>query len=243
MGSKPHIPHSNPSLMLPREKATMEIADLFFPYKPHSQPVTEPTTAATGNLSLEEGKGFGLMVGPTGTGKTATITCACNKFPKGVLYTKVFEPNVFDRDLAKEISMKIGECIRVLEEKEAEKKRKAEEKQQNKLERERKRREREEIAAEKKKRREEKLTAIKPKQKCVKHKPNKKKATTEDDSVCPICSSAYSLDVEEGNGREWILCACGVWLHEDCIPEATVDIIQEEEELYCCPECIDYDDY
>ena len=108
MGSKPHIPHPNPSLMLPREKATMEIVDLFFPYKPHSQPVTEPTTAATENLNLEEGKGFGLMVGPTGTGKTATITRACNKFPKGVLYTKVFEPNVFDTDLAKEISMKIG---------------------------------------------------------------------------------------------------------------------------------------
>ena len=48
------------------------------------------------------------MVGPTGTGKTATITRACNKFPQGVLYIEVFEPNVFDRDLAKEISMKIG---------------------------------------------------------------------------------------------------------------------------------------
>ena len=143
------------------------------------------------------------------------------------------------------------ECIRMLEEKEAEKKRKEEEKQQNKLERERKRREREEIAAEKKKRKEDKQTATKPKQKAVKHKPKKReKDATENDSMCPICSSMYSLDVEEGNGRDWIQCACGIWLHDDCIPEAIVEaIIQEKEkekeatELHCCPECIDYDDY
>ena len=54
-------------------------------------------------------------------------------------------------------------CIRMLEEKEAEKKRKEEEKQQNKLERERKRRERKEIAAEKREQ-----TASKPKKGCEK---------------------------------------------------------------------------
>ena len=139
------------------------------------------------------------------------------------------------------------ECIRILEEKEAEKKRKEEEKQQNKLERERKRHEREEIAAEKKKRKEEKQTATKPKKKA--EPKNREKDTTENDSICPICSSRYSFDVEEGNGRDWIQCACGIWLHDDCIPEAIVEaIIQEKEEekeateLHCCPECIDYDD-
>ena len=144
------------------------------------------------------------------------------------------------------------ECIRKLEEKEAEKKRREEEKKQNKLERERKRWEREEIAAEKKRRKEEKQKATKPKQKAVKQKSKKteEKDTTEDDSMCSICSRMYSLDVEEGNGREWIQCACGVWLHDDCIPEDIVEaIIQEKEkekivtELYCCPDCIDYDDY
>ena len=144
------------------------------------------------------------------------------------------------------------ECIRKLEEKETEKKRKEEQKQQNKLERERKRREREEIAAEKKKRKEEKQKATKSKQKSVKHKPKKtdKEDTAEDDSMCPICSHMYSSDVEEGNGRDWIQCACGVWLHDDCIPEVIVEaIIHEKEkekvvtELCCCPDCIDYDDY
>ena len=85
----------------------------------------------------------------------------------------------------------------------------------------------------------------------MKHKPKtEEKDTTEDDSVCPICSSMYSFDVEEGNGREWIQCACGVWLHDDCIPEVIVEaIIQEKEkekvatDLYCCPECIEYDKY
>jgi len=86
----------------------------------------------------------------------------------------------------------------------------------------------------------------------VKHKPKKteEKDTTEDNSMCPICSSMYTFDVEEGNGREWIQCTCGIWLHDDCIPEAIVEaIIQEKEkekvttDLYCCPECIDYDNY
>ena len=115
------------------------------------------------------------------------------------------------------------------------------------MERQRKRCEREEIAAERQRRKEEKATKLKQKAKCKK---TEQKDATDDDSMCPICSSTYSLDVEEGNGRDWIQCACGVWLHDDCIPEVIVEaIIQEKEaekeaiELYCCPECINYDNY
>ena len=84
----------------------------------------------------------------------------------------------------------------------------------------------------------------------MKQKPKKTEENdTTEDSMCPICSRLYSLDAEEGNGRDWIQCACGVWLHDDCIPEAIVEaIIQEKEkekvhtELYCCPDCVDYDE-
>lgn len=139
------------------------------------------------------------------------------------------------------------ECLKKLEEKEAEKKRKEEEKWQNKLKRERKRQEKEEIAAEKKRRKEEKQKATKSKQKAVKQKLKKTGDNdTTEDSMCPICSCMYSLDAEEGNGRDWVQCACGVWLHEECIPEAIIEaILQEKEkaptELYCCPDCVDYD--
>ena len=50
---------------------------------------------------------FGLIVGPTGTGKSALVTKECNRFPKGVLYYNVCEPTVFARKLAETVGMKI----------------------------------------------------------------------------------------------------------------------------------------
>ena len=40
-------------------------------------------------------KQFGVVVGPTGTGKSALIREVCNKDPKGTLYVEVREPEEF----------------------------------------------------------------------------------------------------------------------------------------------------
>ena len=37
-----------------------------------------------------------------------------------------------------------------------------------------------------------------------------------DVNVCCMCFETYENDVLEGNGAEWIDCACGRWLHLDC---------------------------
>ena len=82
------------SMMVPRKKTSRELIDLFFP-----------------RLSLEEDqevRTFGLIVGPTGTGKTAVVTNLCNIYPKGVLYFEITEPKTFSTGLAKSLAMKIA---------------------------------------------------------------------------------------------------------------------------------------
>ena len=36
-----------------------------------------------------------------------------------------------------------------------------------------------------------------------------------DTNLCCMCFGLYSEDVENGDGRDWIECVCGRWLHED----------------------------
>ena len=35
-------------------------------------------------------------------------------------------------------------------------------------------------------------------------------------NTCCICFETYEVHVNEENGREWMECSCGQWLHEDC---------------------------
>ena len=51
---------------------------------------------------------------------------------------------------------------------------------------------------------------------------------------CCMCLGSYAEDVREGNGREWLMCSCGRWLHEDCISGA-VDLSEDTE---LCPFCL-----
>lgn len=88
-GSKPSIPHGNPNLMLQhREDFSEEIVNLFFPQQYSEDPEEDP------QLTRSRAR-FGLIVGPTGTGKTILVTDLCNRFSKGVIYFQVCEPTVF----------------------------------------------------------------------------------------------------------------------------------------------------
>ena len=48
---------------------------------------------------------FGVVIGPSGTGKTALIRKICSSDPKGVLYVEVFDPNYLGKDLGTEVGM------------------------------------------------------------------------------------------------------------------------------------------
>lgn len=58
--------------------------------------------------NVDDQKHFGVMVGPTGMGKTSIVRQQCHKFPMGVLYYKIVEPKTFTTRLADELDMKIS---------------------------------------------------------------------------------------------------------------------------------------
>ena len=90
-GNKPRIPHRNPQLMIAREDLSNELFEFYFP---------------GGGPKVKNY--FGVVIGPTGTGKSALVTSECNKHPGGVLYYNACEPQVFSKRLAEAIGMKIG---------------------------------------------------------------------------------------------------------------------------------------
>ena len=51
-----------------------------------------------------------------------------------------------------------------------------------------------------------------------------------------MCFTNYEDDAHDGNGTEWISCACGRWLHLDCAEDCFTD--WSGMECYC-PFCID----
>jgi len=84
--------------MLYRNDLHDKITELFFP---RAQSEAQLPTA-------EEGRGFGLIVGPTGTGKTTLVRTACAELPGGVLYYNVRETKDFCTELAETVGMKIA---------------------------------------------------------------------------------------------------------------------------------------
>ena len=56
-------------------------------------------------LSDDEIGLFGVVIGPSGTGKTALIRKICSSDPKGVLYVEVFDPKYLGKDLGTEVGM------------------------------------------------------------------------------------------------------------------------------------------
>ena len=53
-----------------------------------------------------------------------------------------------------------------------------------------------------------------------------------DTNVCCVCFGLYTEDV---SGADWIECACGHWLHEECAEECVVDANSKER---FCPVCV-----
>ena len=58
---------------------------------------------------------------------------------------------------------------------------------------------------------------------------------TIDTNVCCTCFRTYD-DVLEGTGANWIACACGRWLHEDCAEDCVQDDSGNDR---FCPLCIE----
>ena len=56
-----------------------------------------------------------------------------------------------------------------------------------------------------------------------------------DTNQCCVCFRTYTKDVLEGTGSEWVECACGRWLHEDCISYDIATDVNGKELL--CPFC------
>ena len=53
-------------------------------------------------------------------------------------------------------------------------------------------------------------------------------------SECCECLRLYAKDVRQGNGAEWVECACGHWLHEDCIDSVVCDADGKEKLCSFC---------
>ena len=50
---------------------------------------------------------FGVIVGPSGTGKTIAVKDLCHTYPEGVFYHEISDPKSFVLALAEEVGMKI----------------------------------------------------------------------------------------------------------------------------------------
>ena len=89
-GSKPQMPpYPMQSQVIPRPEVSNDIIKRYFP------------TSAKDTVTL-----FGVIIGPSGNGKTFTMRELCNRFPEGVLYYHITSPESFVSGLSKEIRMK-----------------------------------------------------------------------------------------------------------------------------------------
>ena len=86
-GTRPPTSLPGSIAMVPRESVSKEILDLFFPHYEEAK-----------NLKGNRKKcAFGLILGPTGTGKTAVVTDLCNAYPEGVFIMRLRNRRHFQR--------------------------------------------------------------------------------------------------------------------------------------------------
>ena len=80
---------------------------------------------------------------------------------------------------------------------------------------------------------------VKRKRRCFKDRPKESEAGQEreiDTSVCCTCDGSYEQDVVEGTGADWLACACGRWLHEECVDDCIRDY-EGKDRIF--PHCLD----
>ena len=53
-----------------------------------------------------------------------------------------------------------------------------------------------------------------------------------DDGECCMCFTTYEEDIRDQSGKEWVQCACGRWLHKDCV-------LDNDGKERLCPFCLD----
>ena len=158
-----------------------------------------------------------------------------------------------------------ADSLKEMEEKERKKKEEVEEKEKRKKEREEKKKQREEEqkrkAAERAKRAEEKAKKVEEKAKKAEEKAKKaapakrppkrkpagesstatrsKKSRVDDTSSGEIdpntCCTCFVHYDQDETGADWVSCACGRWLHEDCVVDVTID---DEGKERLCPYCL-----
>ena len=58
---------------------------------------------------------------------------------------------------------------------------------------------------------------------------------TIDTNVCCMCLGMYEDDALKKTGADWIACACGRWLHEDCAEDCVQD---DDGNDRCCSFCL-----
>ena len=70
--------------------------------------------------------------------------------------------------------------------------------------------------------------------------PPQKKARIQDETIdenkCCVCFTLYDEDVQNKSGKEWVMCACSRWLHEECVEDCVLDSTGKER---LCPLCLD----
>lgn len=66
---------------------------------------------------------------------------------------------------------------------------------------------------------------------------DKQTAESIDTNVCCMCFGRYEDDVFADTGStDWLSCACGRWLHEDCVEDIETDSDGKDR---MCPYCLD----
>lgn len=98
IGSRPNVGITDEKHVVPRDNISTMISE-FLKLSPrhHESKENEQPKAK-----------LGLVMGPSGTGKSILLREVCNKFPHGLIYIEVVEPVSFPIALAKEISMKLA---------------------------------------------------------------------------------------------------------------------------------------
>ena len=104
IGSKPTVPLGSINTVIHRPEVLEEMkVAIGLPGVVLSREVDEMENQIG---DLDKRKGFCVIVGPSGTGKTLCVTQICNESPKGALYFEIVSANDFTSNLAKGLCMK-----------------------------------------------------------------------------------------------------------------------------------------